>query len=289
MKTPVNKGTSDIRKKIGNYSKLAAATIAAAINNISDGQIIYTDINPDITIASGSYNLDLDNNGISDFRISQKYGTITFQTGSYPSSYTSTTAPAVYLKTLANNEVLACNFDFPFASKKFQYPNFAHQDWKNGDKLVMAVKTDNYYIGRWIGITDRYLNLRIKINNEWHYGWARLDVSAFASYFKIKDYAYKTTPDDTISPGETSISGINEHNPLKDISVYSYDKTLFIKMDAKTGKAGLILCNLIGQEIKSLTINPPETEIPLNDINPGIYIVHIQNEYGIISRKISIR
>src|SRR6185503_20134700 len=60
----------NLSQKLISYSALAAAGIL----NIqkSDGQIVYTDVN-DTTISLGTYDLDLNNDGIVDFFISRYY------------------------------------------------------------------------------------------------------------------------------------------------------------------------------------------------------------------------
>src|ERR1043166_5658877 len=61
------KHKSTLAKKLAAYSGLASAILIAAKS--SDAQIIYTDLNPDATTVLGdTYLLDLNNDGINDFR-----------------------------------------------------------------------------------------------------------------------------------------------------------------------------------------------------------------------------
>ena len=53
-------------KKIKNYSAAAGSVVAATS---ASGQIIYTDVNPDLTVSGNmhAYMLDLDNDANADF------------------------------------------------------------------------------------------------------------------------------------------------------------------------------------------------------------------------------
>jgi hypothetical protein len=57
----------------------------------------------------------------------------------------------------------------------------------------------------WPNSTDRYLGLKIILNGQTYYGWARLNVIVDESkaLFKLKDYAFNSTPGQSINAGDT--------------------------------------------------------------------------------------
>jgi hypothetical protein len=81
-------------------------------------------------------------------------------------------------------------------------------------------------LGRWVNVSDRYLGLKFKINGNFHYGWARLNVKVLRGQFKITailtGYAYETIPNKAIIAGATegpddeaqpAPAGIKTHTP----------------------------------------------------------------------------
>ena len=74
---------------------------------------------------------------------------------------------------------------------------------------VMAIANDagssTYCFLPWANVKRRYLGLRISINGETHFGWARLNVSCDLRHIEISGtltgYAYETTPNKAIIAG----------------------------------------------------------------------------------------
>jgi len=62
------KDISSLKKKLAGYSAMASAMLAAN-HNTSDAQVVYHDILPDtfITDQNLTYNLDMNNDGVTDF------------------------------------------------------------------------------------------------------------------------------------------------------------------------------------------------------------------------------
>ncbi|MGA8853793.1 MAG: hypothetical protein WB492_06420, partial [Christiangramia sp.] len=53
----------------------------------------------------------------------------------------------------------------------------------------------------WAGKYDKYIGLRIKIKEQIHFGWVRMDVTNVTQWI-IKDYAFNTTPNKRILTGQ---------------------------------------------------------------------------------------
>jgi hypothetical protein len=67
------------------------------------------------------------------------------------------------------------------------------------------------WYGPWVaggqGVKNRYLGLKFKIGEQFHYGWARVTVTTTANQgfsATLTGYAYETIPDKPIHAGATS-------------------------------------------------------------------------------------
>jgi hypothetical protein len=73
-----------------------------------------------------------------------------------------------------------------------------------------------YYsiVGPWVNTTNRYLGLRLVINGQIHYGWARLSINNSLTG-TLTGYAYETVPNTQIIEGATSdIAALDAPDPL---------------------------------------------------------------------------
>ena len=188
--------------------RLSAFIVTAMMFSASaNAQIIYTDVNPDSTITcigsacTKSYNVDLNNDGVSDYSISSiRNGNICQHGGLvYRSS--------VSVSALNTNAVVAVtNTTYPLA---MNFDNVI----SSGLSLSASGFVFNKYWGNcgtgtlnlWPNSVDRYLGLKLIVGANTYYGWARMQV-VFGSQptFIIKDYAYNTIPNQPIRAGETS-------------------------------------------------------------------------------------
>ncbi len=107
----------------------------------------------------------------------------------------------------------ADNYIFPYISGPSMMGFYdmvsESRNW-NHDLLQLLVKSRIKYTipdfeeGNWRHVNDTaYLGLKLKINNESHYGWVRLNVDYLESNFTILDYAYNIVPDAYIRAGQT--------------------------------------------------------------------------------------
>ncbi|WP_207426950.1 hypothetical protein [Pedobacter sp. SYSU D00535] len=56
--------------------------------------------------------------------------------------------------------------------------------------------------GEWIGKKDKYLGLKFKINDKYHYGWMRISHTAGEGKLALQDYAYNKNPEESILAGQ---------------------------------------------------------------------------------------
>ncbi|MEO5571057.1 MAG: T9SS type A sorting domain-containing protein [Bacteroidia bacterium] len=191
-----------------NIKKLYALLIISVLFIVTaKAQIVYTDVNPDSTITTGSsytikiYNLDLNNDGTVDFNI------LTYHTPGgfyvYPRFY-------VKVTPLNANEVLDDSL-----SGSVYYPgalglnSFIETNllWSNTSNQILYYSLAAYQWGFWSLNTDGYLGLKVIVASDTLYGWVRLSIkknNASSISFKIKDYAYNSIPNQPILAGETT-------------------------------------------------------------------------------------
>jgi len=165
----------------------------------NESLIIYTDITPDFASnrLNDFYNLDLNNDGIVDFRLvsNDNSGTAIW---AEPNLNTNGANAFVSVSGPFWSYAISLNKDFVISSDvtPFFYDPF---------ECLMIMEICDYHPSycsfEWEGKVDKYLGLRFNIDGQTHYGWARLDVNN--SYvWVIKDYAYNATPNKSILAGQ---------------------------------------------------------------------------------------
>lgn len=160
---------------------------------IANAQIVYTDVIPDST-STGSYNLDLNNDGTTDFLIAHTtsggacnhindYLKISPQNGSKCS-----------VKKRAADEVISSSLSYSAADEQ----TMVAYRWVRGPYGCVL-----NFDGNWDWAVDGYLALELVVSGNSYYGWARLNTNGAFS-FTIKDYAFNSKPDSSILAGQTS-------------------------------------------------------------------------------------
>lgn len=165
------------------------------------GNIIYTDIDPDFNSENVGdvYNLDLNNDGIVDFTFSS-YPTDTWTFWAEPNlmtngvnAFETVSGPFwSYIVPLNKENIISQDLEYPYYYDPTQ--SLLVLDFCN-------TSFDFYCSYSWGDNTDKYLGLRFIINEQIHYGWARLYVKS-ATEWIIKDYAYNATPNALILAGQ---------------------------------------------------------------------------------------
>jgi hypothetical protein len=181
---------------------LAASTTGVSLLALAQpaaAKIIYTPAKVGIRVGM-SYNLDLNRDGISDFRLGVYYTAIT-QNG------TGTRIYDLYVRALQKpNAAVIGNRGFARAFR----PGITV-----GPKQVFGPGTFSTTMagcrngraqtsrGPWLNVQNRYLGLRFTINGRIHYGWARLTTTGCPLSGTLTGYAYETVPNRPILTGKT--------------------------------------------------------------------------------------
>lgn len=193
------KDLSLLKKKLAGYSAVAGVVIACVQE--SDGQIIYTDVNPDeIVGASWSY-LDLDNDSIFDFRFLDYDGI----NGYCPWGGANADALASnYLLESAAGHIAALNLSSTIEQSFQDYSVWAthSQDFFHYSCFGSSEACDFCdTLGPWDNVHDKYMGIILHQSDGNHYGWIRLTLGRWIEN-RIKDYAYQSQPDISILAGQ---------------------------------------------------------------------------------------
>lgn len=196
-----------------NLIAYAAAASAGLLSTAlpAEAEIIYTPSNTPMTIARQNNGvtfttLDLNNDGIPDF-------TFAISSTAHFSSIGYTTRARFYLKVIpgqAGNEAVQ-GAQAPTASavpagvKIGPQEKFAPGDLYMVNQAYVRGGTARSS-GTWQKVEFAYVGLKILIDGQVHYGWARIKFPyPYAyQYPSIYGYAYESTPNQPIATGQTS-------------------------------------------------------------------------------------
>lgn len=285
-------------KKLIAYSATAVAFIGGP--PITNAEVVYTDLNPDvqITVPNTVYQLDLNNDGTDDFMFGF-FSTYVFYF-TYYGGHNLYAVNALYAFPLGNNSIagstgLAGAYAYPYALPLGFPIGYEEEQFQNQYTQTLAfqfyaiIQSYLYYpivlAGDWIlGAENKFVGLKLIDNDSAYYGWARLDIGADHRSITIRDYAYNNAADSTI---ETSIPvSINEQT-LTGVTVFENNNALHISIPEKmVGKAALNLLDMQGMSISNTLLTSQENIISTRDIPAAIYIAEIIYEGQMISRKV---
>lgn len=263
-------------------TQYGALTVAIAGVTQVNGQIIYTDVDPDYTSSPNEfYIMDLNGDGFEDFVFYQR-------------SYDAVRAFPVGGGYLAYNSLLHAFKGF--SSSFFNYPyNLAtgniisaagpwNSNYAYNDFCIGSGYPNSQFCG---GVTDGFIGLRFKIAGNFHYGWARLDVISSSSYI-IKDYAYNATPGASIAAGDTGSLGIGE-NELNKIKVVALNKSIGLYNLPPSSSYNLY--NMTGQKVLNGSTIQKEHVIEATSLASGVYVLELTdtNSKGVIRKKVVLQ
>jgi hypothetical protein len=230
-KYSTDKNGATFSKKTLSYVAMTGAFLAVA--GQSNGQVVYTNVNPDDTVRAPGANMydyfpiDFDNDGVVDVVVHHHIegDGVVQQARIGTFSATSSSAPI----PLANRENRIPASIYTTASNHvYLYPSVLNQgdiisagsgnmhSFLEGDPIDFQM-TLNYRIGanqwgQWNGATG-FMGMEFISGSSLFYGWVELDVDSAASRIIVKGYAYESTPGMLIHAGDVGV-GINEGNSV---------------------------------------------------------------------------
>lgn len=289
------------KNRVFQYSTFAV-TFLYTKNLAADA--IYTNIDPETPLIEDNdfYLIDLDNNGVTDFKI-QKIS------GSFYSYWSEHISYAYYIfigpwvtgnKIAGIQSVISPSYGgftqyFPFALNSgdlideeltFQNNNF--------EILAYIIRSDGGASkgdgGAWSsGVENRFLGVRFKDSFDcFHYGWIRCSSEPDAASLTIHDYAYETKCETGIYAGDTigdtttvGITNLDFYIP----TIYSYSGTVCININKQLLGGNYSIITLEGKVISSGYLVDLNNKFNVKALN-GTYIVTINKDSYNYSKQI---
>jgi hypothetical protein len=211
-----------LHRRLNAYALAASATGAAllALTPPSEAEIVFRHANGTVS-RNGSFNLDLNNDGIVDFTI------VEFARGtSLHSTQLLSVIPHLgnhvmcgwVVCTSGNSNAVALQFGKNIGTPQYAWLTFPR------DNMAYAFNSNGFLFtgGPWGHIFDnraRYLGLQFQINGETHFGWARINVVLRQNprrtwQARVTGYAYETVPQKPIRAGQTMENDDDAASPL---------------------------------------------------------------------------
>ncbi|MCW3086442.1 MAG: hypothetical protein JWP12_3808 [Bacteroidetes bacterium] len=266
-----------LQNKLKSYSALAGAVATAGVAN---AQIVYTDVNPDITVdsTSNSVDIDLDNGGIIDFTLGLQSGTVSYSSTIYNYNAVLTLPnPTTGVNAIAQDAAgvnSALNLNDPID---------ASLTWATDTVQLAAFvypASTSFNVGNWIGVNDKYFGFRFDLAGTTHYGWARFDVAADGTTAVLKDYAYDATANTAIPAGAmpttTSINELLAHNT----QIYGFDNSINVKLFNTTIDGVVTVTDVLGQQVAKIIVTDATTTIEMSNAKAGVYFVNVTKANG---------
>lgn len=248
--------------RLAQYSALSLAIAGVADIN---GGVIYTDI-ADVGPHNQTFYLDLDGGGTYDFFIRH-------------AGSTNYNGILDILPENGGNAILGVANGgkyFPFPVSNGYSINSSNAYWNSNyqfqtlNKFRCMSGTGGSY---WCGVTDGFLGLRFDIGGNTHYGWARLDVDLSTLNWKIKDYAYESTPGVGIKAGD-GILGIDD-NQFQKVKIIALNKS--IALHNLPQSTSYKLYSMTGKSILDGEIENETHVIEANTLSSGVYIIELKD------------
>ncbi|HEV3306210.1 MAG TPA: hypothetical protein VGZ91_07200 [Candidatus Sulfotelmatobacter sp.] len=199
----------------------AAGVGILALTPPANAEVIYTKVNQTIDRHQG-YAIDLNHDGIVDFRIQNLFRVIT--AGGYPyiKTFALQVRPGSRVQVGRNGHLEAALLSGENIGPIQPAQEGAVMEWQVGESGL-----GSYYSGSWLNVTNHYLGLAFRIGGETNFGWARLSIHwnhGWAISADITGYAYETVPNKPIIAGDTGSGDVDGMNSDPTSEMFSEPK-----------------------------------------------------------------
>lgn len=204
---------SKLDKRLLSYAAGAAGLSMLALTQPSHAEVVFTPAHTRISL--GSFPIDLNGDGITDFFILNSFHAGVRNTGTIGSTFASMDV----LGAQASNRPVGYNGFGRQASALNPAVTVGSQDhFGSSAPTGMASCSVNGRVGgQWLNAKDKYLGVQFVINGQVHYGWIRFSVKTATRDCNItahlSGYAYETEPGKALltgkqHPGEESTNRV---------------------------------------------------------------------------------
>jgi len=187
-------------KRLLAYASVAGAGLACMPR--AQAEVVYTPVYRDIELR---YAVDLNNDGIVDFRI------YSFELSSFSSL---SVKPAVKGNRIARSHSGNCAPRNGAAALPAGAVIGPTGSLSRAATCMFAGFSGNY--GPWVDVQDHYLGLAFVIDGKTHFGWARMSTNpnyCLGCKARIEGYAYETEPGKAIIAGDEGGSAQSTMTP----------------------------------------------------------------------------
>jgi len=253
-----------------------------SFNHTINAQIVYTDINPDITYTEfqTGHGVDFNADGKVDVHVTLLSNVGVWVMHLIPDSSADNTF-VVY----DGEEASILELEDEIAPSSNLYKLGA--GW--GGLLYGYWENDGEY-GNWTGTQeDKYLGIKFEIGSNFHYGWIHLTTHQY-SYtemdFTIKGFAYNTVANEPILAGDMG-SGVGvEEIGIGGISIFPNPTANLIIYDTIENLKQISVINTTGKNCKNIAIDFYSNSIDLSNLPNGVYFIHFQTDKNSFIKKI---
>jgi len=243
-----------------------AVFILTAVN--TNAQIVYTDINPDVTTtlnstvisANNIIAIDFDSDGTEEYNFRwDDYGTsgwfmhMTYANGNTFNLDGTATNPfgGRYLKAMNQGETINSSLNWGASSPEPFIGDNADSNFQN--------------------LGDKYVGVKFLLGTNTYYGWVLVSFDN-SKKLTVKEYAYQSTPNTAINAGDKGTTGVNDLKNNQYFSIYPNPATNFIEIKTDLEYTLFTIIDLTGKTVKTIK-NQSKTDI--SDLNKGIYLIKI--------------
>ena len=181
---------------LSRYAMAGAAGLSLLGAPSAHAAVVYT-VSKTVSGPNSILSIDLNNDGIEDFQIQD-----------HQYMFTDTISSLSAFEDNQNGIAV----DTVFAAHAFQFgneigPNFKYTAYPDDPIMATSSVSANgnaAQSGQFIDKTNKFLGLRLSLDGNTYYGWARVDVktAGAALYVELLDYAYQNTPNMPILAGQ---------------------------------------------------------------------------------------
>jgi hypothetical protein len=184
-----------------------------ALAQPAEAEIVYTKVNQTIGRSQG-FAIDLNHDGIIDFKIQNYYFVNTVRGYPYNRAFALRVKPEAGVQVGRDGRGAAA---LPVGFKIGPINPVGYSlGWAIMASQVGTSGLGTYYSGSWLRASDQYLGLAFSVDGEVHFGWARLTVRwnrRWAISADITGYAYETQPNKPIRGGDMGGGDSVEQGP----------------------------------------------------------------------------
>jgi|JI6StandDraft_1071083.scaffolds.fasta_scaffold161039_2 hypothetical protein len=268
------------------YSGMATAFLAVASE--ARGQVISTDLDPDALFNLPASQVDLDGDGVIDFRF---YDTFT-SAGSSANHGCEVNVPigngviASPAPTQISPSVLVYGSAISSGNSAFTTAG------PNPISLTLGWHLSSWLYGNWYNPTTGFIGVHfVAGDGETHYGWIQLAV-AIEEHSYVLAYGYESMPNEQIAAGATgaTVGLTTAPQPILDFVIapnpISDRATISLPNVPADGWSIQVLDPLGRVVITKTTIHAEKLDVDLQSLAPGTYFVRLDDGVNTAFRKV---